>query len=694
MEQVWLDVKKVMDALSIDVQGLVSLIREQSLPAFRFGKEIRFPAREFEQWAARYADAHRVDADDPAATLTGLVETGRRAASQRAAAPGDPGALAGLLEGHNFDAPSGLVDLDVLDRIVEQYQSGATPAAAIKTRTATINNAISQPDAESQLYSVVEEAKEAGPEPVELFGAFSLRYRVFETEIRIRPGAADTPGVFDSIKTVLDDMGIKVADFAGVRDMLLRYVGRWVRLAEVPNPFLERINVRVSRDGMRAYMVALSEDVSGDIGALNIDAALEAAGVTHGIDRTLVERAAREKLFGNLILIANGRPPVKGENARIEYMFNTEKALTPQALESGKVDFKNLDNISNVKKGDILARLHPPTPGEHGMDVRGRSVEADPGRNARLRAGRNTTLSEDGAELRAAADGNVYLSDGAVHVDKLFVVDHDLDYSVGNVAFTGMVVVNGFVRDGFEIATDGEVRINGGVEGARITTTGGDITIRLGVQGQNKAVLKAGGNVKAKFIHQATIHAGGDVIVREAIMHSTITAGSSVVAEGAGGCIIGGRVHAHDIIIAQKLGSEARPKTHLILEKRDPDTGTPIRAILANQKMRVQRELNKCTGELSRLQKIFDPKKPDPEIISGIKTNTRKAKGLQDILDRVKEDIRRFNHQFGPAGKRFIRAGKTAYSQVFVEIEGVKLKISDDFKAVTFSVDGEKIIGL
>lgn len=692
MEQVWLDAKTVMDALSVDVEGLVSLICEQGLPAFRLGREIRFPAREFEQWASRYAGSNRIGAEDPTATLTGLVETGRRTADQRAASPGDPAALTDLLKDHDFDATPGLVDLDVLDRIVEQYQATAIPSTA--PAPAAKKQAKTQTPAESQPYSIVDEEKETGPEPVELFDEFSIRYRVFETEIRIRPGAAGNPGVFDRVQMVLEDMDIRITDFAGVRDMLLRHPGRWVRLTESPNPFLERVNVQISRDGMRAYMVAMSDDVSGDISTLNIDTALEAAGVTHGVDRGLIDRAVSDRLFGNLIPIACGQTPVNGEDARIEYMFDMEMALTPQTLESGNVDFKNINNMSNVREGDLVARLHPPTQGVHGKDVRGRSVDAEPGRSKRLRAGRNTVLSEDGFELHAETDGHVLINDGAVHVDKLFVVNSDLDYSVGNVSFTGMVVVNGFVRDGFEIATDGEVCINGGVEGARITTTEGDITIRLGVQGQGRAVLSAGGNVKAKFIHQAAINAGGDVIVQEAIMHSTITAGSGVMAEGAGGCIIGGRVHAQDTIITQKLGSEAHPRTHLILEKRDPDTGTPVRTILARQKARVERELGRCTSELARLRKKYDDKKPDPEIIRGIKTHTHKARGLNDILERVKGDIRRFNHQYGPAGKRVIRAGNTAYSQVFIEIEGVKLKISDDLKAVTFSVDGDKIIGL
>lgn len=60
------------------------------------------------------------------------------------------------------------------------------------------------------------------------------------------------------------------------------------------------------------------------------------------------------------------------------------------------------------------------------------------------------------------------------------------------------------------------------IEGACIEA-GGNIIIARGMNGMAKGILKAGGNIVAKFLENATVSAGGYVNT-ESILHSNVTA--------------------------------------------------------------------------------------------------------------------------------------------------------------------------
>jgi len=510
---------------------------------------------------------------------------------------------------------------------------------------------------------------------------------LFEARIKIKHGAANRSGVMDEIARVLNDLGIDVADFEQVKLSLIRNEGRWVRLAEVPSPFLDKVNILIAPDRRRAYLVAGATDINTPISQMHITEELTRKGIRSGIDHDVCRRVVHERLFGHLAITAQGRESEPGRDAELTHHFNRDRTLTPEALDTGDVDHKKLNTVETVQAGALLVTRRPPEEGLPGEDVLGRPIEGIHGKDIRIRDGRNTVLSQDGTQLFAERDGHVYMSGGAVHVEELFTVDGDVDYSTGNIDFTGIVVVRGFVREGFQLNASGDIRILGGVEGAHVVTAQGDISISLGVQGQNKAVLKAGGDVRAKYIAQANVQAAGDVVVRESIMHSTIAAGGCVLAQGPKGSIIGGAIRAQNTIQARFIGSEAHVKTSLTLESLDPESQSPVRDVLGKQRAKVSHELDKCMAAIAKLKQKIELNPSDAGLLQTLKANAHKARGLTDILARLDQDMARFRARFGAAGTRFIRASSTAYPQVLLNIEGRLLRINDHFKAATFAVD-------
>jgi len=669
------DVKQAMEILCVSAHTLANLIHNEGLPAFRLGGEVKFQAEELRNWASLRAEKESLSGAD-FNELLALIDTSEGEAEERMAKPPDP-----------REAELLLSKVAIPDR---PSATAAPPQPQMELDEIELLSVPDESDEEEpeSYCSILESAPE---EPsILLFGAFSMKFQLFDTLIMLEPGPERDERCFEMLALLLEDLEIKVPNFDDLKHTLIKAQGSWVKLKDAANPFQEKVNIKISQDGLRAYMVICALDENDYISMMDVDDELKRTGITENIDRETARRLVSEKLFGRLMMIAEGVAPVPGKDACHDYHFDTEKALTPSVLETGNVDFKNLDNITNVRAGDVLVTKIPATDGENGIDVRGLPIIAPHGKNVRIRVGTNTVLSDDGDRLFAGTDGHVFLRNNIVHVENIYIVDGDVDFSTGNIDFAGIVIVNGFVRQGFEVRAEGNISINGGVEGAIVESRNGDINIRYGVQGQNKALIKAKGKIKAKFINQAKVEADDDVIVSQAVMQSEINSGGSVIAEGQRGRIIGGKIRAADTIIARSIGSESHTKTYLYLEKMDPESGDPVRNVLFKQKNNVEQELKKCMSNIELMRKRIAKNKPDTGLLQTIKATANRAKELNGILKQLTAEIEKFNADFGPVGNRFIRARGIIYPQVYLNIENRKLRIDKEYKVATFCCDRER----
>jgi len=280
---------------------------------------------------------------------------------------------------------------------------------------------------------------------------------------------------------------------------------------------------------------------------------LKHRGVTYGIDENAIDLFIAQRNYMEEFVIARGTEPVQGENASIEYMFNTDLKARPTLLEDGSVDFFNLNIINHCNKGDLLAKLHREVPGQFGYDVTGKKLKPADIRKLVLKFGRNVEISEDKTEIYAACSGHVSLVEGRVFVSDLMMVEN-VDPSTGNIEYEGNVQINGNVMTNFSILAKGNVEVRGVVEGAEIVA-GGNITIARGMNGMSRGKLKAGGNIVAQFIENASCEAQG-YVEAGSIMHSTVLAGTEVHVNGKKGFISGGKVSAATLIDVKILGSD------------------------------------------------------------------------------------------------------------------------------------------
>ena len=328
------------------------------------------------------------------------------------------------------------------------------------------------------------------------------------------------------------------------------------------------LEVEIPADNSEAYAVMIPPDGGDPLNEDDVVKALNENGVVAGIDKDAVRDLVTKNIYGIPVKVAKAIPPQNGENGYIEYKVDIKKEKGPIIQEDGTVNFYELGIIENVRKGQVLARIVPPTEGKDGQDVRGNVLKAKPGVPARLLKGKNTEVTDDKTALVALVDGHVSFTGGKLNVYPVYEVRGNVDNSTGNINFVGKVVVKGNVLTGFEIKAEGDIEVEGVVEGAKLEA-GGNILLKRGAQGSGRGVLICQGSLVSRFIEICTVEAGGDIIA-DAIMHCNISSKSSIELKGRKGLLVGGNTAARNEIRAQTIGSPMATTT-IIEVGVDPD---------------------------------------------------------------------------------------------------------------------------
>jgi uncharacterized protein (DUF342 family) len=263
--------------------------------------------------------------------------------------------------------------------------------------------------------------------------------------------------------------------------------------------------------------------------------------------------------MGAEVVAARGTPPVTGDDGYLEYLIDFGGGFSPTSLEGGGVDLR-ASLIHNVHPGQPLAVVHPPKAGKPGINVFGHLVAADPGKVLEPRLGRNTERSAHDPHLIVAATlGHARLADGVVDVQEFYLVDGDVDYACGNVAFGKSVQVRGDVKAGFSIEAGGDVEIFGLVEDCTVKAQG-KILVKGGFTGQGKGLLQGRGDITLGYVRNQ--HARGEngiLILKEAI-NSRLQSRESIIVSG---LLAGGTAQARYSIQCQVAGTETGTPTRM-----------------------------------------------------------------------------------------------------------------------------------
>lgn len=211
--------------------------------------------------------------------------------------------------------------------------------------------------------------------------------------------------------------------------------------------------------------------------------------------------------------------------------------------KSDQINWREKVENCSVHRNEFLVRVHHAVEGEPGQDIFGEKIPVEKPERVKIRCGKGVTEVDEGTSTAyyAGLDGRVRFADGTLTVDEIYHVTGNVGLATGNIHHTGSVTVEGDVLADAVIEAEGDVVVKGMVEES-VIICGGTLTVAGGILGGEGHLIRVGGNVEAKYIREADLTAGGDVLVARQISHSRVRCLGSVMVPN--GRIAGGKTIA------------------------------------------------------------------------------------------------------------------------------------------------------
>ena len=447
----------------------------------------------------------------------------------------------------------------------------------------------------------------------------------------------------------------------------------------------------VSEDGMSMTMTFHPKDCFGNPIS---DDKYRDAGLPEGckgVDNDVLDEAVAKAHAAHTVVsnveIAKGIEAVQGRPGEIQLKFR-EGSDVGETQKDGSIDFRERGGSTCVNEGDEIAYLIPPTRGHGGFDVLGNDIPGEDGLPTTVKTGKDVSSSgEDGKTTTfiAEAPGMVIYKDNTLSISDVLEINSDVDMSSGNVHVEkGSIIIKGTVTTGTEVTAEENVVVGVVVENATVKA-GGNVTVDGGIFMEKGGIIEAGGNVTAKFMRNATIRAGGDVIATVDFVNCDIIAGGRITAESDKGLLNGGTYVCGEMNVAE-MGSNVGAKTSITLALPDSEDaeleaeGTKIREKI--------NELEKYIGTDDVTNTLLLAPKEDRGIL--VELFMVKSTLLRKManLDEQKESALMAQGQ--ELAKRRLKARRTAHPGVTINIGDRSITLNKAEEASKFHWDAEK----
>ena len=456
------------------------------------------------------------------------------------------------------------------------------------------------------------------------------------------------------------------------------------------------LEVRVSRDNQEAFVSAKNVSPGQTVSEDAVKQALAAKGVVFGFLPDAIRSFCANPVQETLC--AHGIAAQDEADAEIRYLFQTEGTYAPQQRDDGTVDFGSLGIVQNVKKGDVLCRIIPPTPGKDGTSVTGKVLPHKKFRLPSFPSGHNTTVSEDRMELTATTDGCIEYRKNILNIEDTFYVRGNVDGHSGNIIFCGTVIVQGDVSEGYTVKAGGDITVHGMVMGATLKA-GGNITVSKGVNGMRGGSLTADGNITARYFQSAKVQCGCDVYA-DTIMSSDVQAGGDVMMRGPTSSIVGGRCCAGHRIFVKSTGSPNNTQTELILDSPDLKSalaGSMSReSEIASLKEKTEAEIN-IQSDISKQLKLLST-------TLGLRGPSLKTRAMMNLLTqnlrKSESNVAQYSHRLEeldempvvPLIEFNIAAIRIFYTGTKITIGRFSQYLSSNYSSVKFYIKDNEIV--
>jgi len=448
-----------------------------------------------------------------------------------------------------------------------------------------------------------------------------------------------------------------------------------------------RLEIRIEKYDKSAYLL-LSPSYGGkEITPDDIQEKISEFGIVFGVDYDIINTVFSEKIYDKPVLFARCKEPVDGTDGRIEYDFPLEFKMTPKEIDDNKIDYKDLQMIFSVSKEDVIARKIPPTPGEPGCTITGKTIPAKPGKDILLSAGRNTRLSDDSSSILSLIDGQPILKGNTVFVEPVLLVQDDVDYSVGNINFRGSVKILGSVTSGFTVKATENIEIDGVVEDCLIEA-GRDISIKGGVLGAEKGSIIAGRDIHMSFVENCHVEAARNIFVGD-VLNSQISAGDTIDVILGKGRVFGGKLNARNLIVTSILGSGAAEKTQVSVgfEPKTVEKLKNLKETLTKVEY-TREEIQKHIGTLERLSTSSTLPEEKETLYKRLVLTEEE---LRHQVEELRGEIEMIESTMTKAVQPLVKIRKTCYPNVRIKIGRLIFDCFEEYNSAVFHEEEDKI---
>lgn len=376
-------------------------------------------------------------------------------------------------------------------------------------------------------------------------------------------------------------------------------------------------------------------------------------------------------------LIAQGIEPTDGHNAEIIIHFSVPENR-PKVVD-GKSDFKNIDNIIMVKKGDLLLTKKLATSGSKGITVRGEEVSPIQGKDITILLGDGATVDEKGISFTATLDGYVDYNGKKLTVSPLYEVKGDVDYSTGNIKFNGSVHIRGDVLPGFKVEADKHILVDGICQDCELIARE-NVILRTGIKGSGGGTIIAGGSVIVGYCEKSKIQAKENIEIKKYAFNCDIMAGNRVEALAGEGIIAGGSISAFQEITAKQMGTMGNSAFSVAVGSRyyiEHELGR-----LRKEKIKIGETLLQVDVALSRFDLEQEKIRNHPKIKKMVEVKTK----LDTLIKELDEREQKLNIENKARSPRIKVKGRV-FEGLTVSFYGVNTTIKEQLESIVFYYD-------
>lgn len=480
-----------------------------------------------------------------------------------------------------------------------------------------------------------------------------------------------------------------------VSDTVREASGEWVIVGSfIANPSADALlAVDVGSQEMDAKVILTPPQAGGcDLSKDVILAYLRNNRVVFGVLDDVLQSLEDSPKYKEPVTVALGQKPYNGEDAKIKFLFETDRSKINLEEKNGRVDYKELNLVQNVVEGQVLARKMEAEQGVAGRTVTGKLLPSKSGKDIPLPLGKNVHASEDGLSVIADVNGEAIYLNNKINVETVYTINGNIDLKTGNQFFLGTIIIIGNIEDGFSVKATGNIEVRGNVGRAELSAEG-DIIVHQGITGKGSGTATAGKSVWAKFIENAKIVAGENVIVSASIINSDIIAEKRIVCTGQKqAAIIGGRYMACEEINAKTVGSPTGGAETILEVGSDPKSKIKLDELEAKQKVLLRRmeELDKniyTMNETKRQRKGLPEDKQ--AVLNELVQNSNEMKEELSGLKSESESIHAYLNNLKTHGK--VSVSGRIYPGTEIVIRDIREKIKNEYKGLTFYLENAMI---